>query len=167
MPLLLSLKSAWEHRNEIVLGLLIISLFVIYSCVAKINALKSAVAEEHSRVDSSVSLHETHAPVKVTRRFVPAPAGSKCEPVLAEEVEERGEVVVDRDEHKLVVTDKVPVLADSPRRIVGLGLDIMDPKHVREIHAGYSLFGRVDAVYSFSLEGPAAQRHGLLLSYRF
>ncbi len=169
MPLLLLLKTAWEWRTQVLAAVIVALLLLLRAEYAEKRAILASRPQEHFESVSSTSRAESRGAVKVTRRFAPPVPGSDCKPALLEVIEERAPVEIATTSEKSVVADKTPARLDShdPRRIVGVGLDLLDPKHCRSVHAGYSLFGRVDVVYSYSLQGRSVDRHGLSLSYRF
>ncbi len=147
------------------IGVIIVLGIMLLLAGQEIERLR-ARPEEHTASKAVSSSLTKRDPVKITKRYAPAPPDSKCESVLVEVVEERGAVEIAKESEKTAKTDIVPAKPDF-NRVVGVKLDLLDPKKVRDIHAGMVFFRRYEVVYGLGLQGSASQRHSLDLNFRF
>lgn len=105
MTLLLSLKGLWDRRHEVVAGLLVVSLMVIYCLVIAVRAKNAALAARPA-IEESSSLHTVKGQTvtKERERRESRPASPGCLPVEV--------VVVERE----IVEGPVETIAASSRK---------------------------------------------------
>lgn len=149
LALLAGAKTAWERRNEIVLGLLIIAVMLLYCAGVKIGALKAALAARPA-VDARTDSHTVKGPTltkEKIRRYTrpPAPDAPPNSPGVA--VEEIDREILEGGEETTASRSlrETPVGPEPAAKTgyIGLALDPFEYRKPR-FSAGVTLADRLD-----------------------
>ena len=178
MSLLLSLKTAWSRRNEIILGLLIISLLVIYCLVVLIKG-KNALLAARPTIETVVEINTIKEPTvtkeKERRRVAPAAPG--CPAI--EEIEIEREVTTGREESVSTTKSKEGPVQDPVERrrtrYAGLGVSPLAYTRQWRTRGGMNVRGALDLGVAIDIDpskigrdpGKAFDRPMLEATWRF
>lgn len=171
MALLLSLKAAWDRRNEIVLGLLIIALMVIYCLLVKIGAQRRALAAQPKvemqsetvtvkapTVTKEKERRTIHRPILGQGRIEHLAGANACPPAEVEVIEIEREVFAGGEQSSSsVMLKQEPIsLPDalSKRWYIGAAIDPSEPRKPRP-RAGLTLWDRLDIGIGYDTRRPA------------